>query len=147
MLFNEAHWPESQAVKIVKGNGEGKLAVFMDPMCMYCQKLSRETLSHLINVTIYCYVWPFLSEESEEMAGCILSSPDPAEALVGWMNYQQVPPGMPSGHSERIIRENRELADRLGLQGTPSIFLSDGRGPFGAMSAKALAEKMVSEVG
>mgnify|MGYP000148673319 len=51
---------------------------------------------------------------------------------------------MPNEYSEEMIEQNIALADYLGLQGTPAIFLSDGRGPFGAMSAKALAHKIIS---
>ena len=80
MTFNESRWPKENAIKVVKGNGVSKLAVFMDPMCVYCKRLSRETLANLMNVTIYCYIWPFLSEESKEIAGCIYSSADKADA-------------------------------------------------------------------
>ena len=53
MTFNESRWPKENAIKVVKGNGVSKLAVFMDPMCVYCKRLSRETLANLMNVTIY----------------------------------------------------------------------------------------------
>lgn len=144
ITFNESQWPLQNAIKVVKGDGVSKIAVFMDPMCVYCKKLSRETLANLMNVTIYCFIWPFLSEESTEIAGCIYSSSDQADALVRWMKYDQMPSGMPTEHAEKIIEQNIALADDLGLQGTPAIFLSDGRGPFGAMSAKALAHKIIS---
>ena len=114
MTFNESRWPRENAIKVVKGNGVSKLAVFMDPMCVYCKRLSRETLANLMNVTIY------------------------------WMKYDQMPTGMSNEYSEEMIEQNIALADYLGLQGTPAIFLSDGRGPFGAMSAKALTHKIIS---
>ena len=31
MTFNESRWPRENAIKVVKGNGVSKLAVFMDP--------------------------------------------------------------------------------------------------------------------
>ena len=125
MTFNESRWPRENAIKVVKGNGVSKLAVFMDPMCVYCKRLSRETLANLMNVTIYC-------------------SADKADVLVRWMKYDQMPTGMSNEYSEEMIEQNIALADYLGLQGTPAIFLSDGRGPFGAMSAKALTHKIIS---
>ena len=85
-----------------------------------------------------------LSEESKEIAGCIYSSADKADVLVRWMKYDQMPTGMSNEYSEEMIEQNIALADYLGLQGTPAIFLSDGRGPFGAMSAKALTHKIIS---
>lgn len=63
---------------------------------------------------------------------------------IRWMKYDQMPTGMPTEQAEKIIEQNIALADYLGLQGTPAIYLSDGRGPFGAMSAKTLAHKIIS---
>lgn len=61
------------------------------------------------------------------------------------MKFDQMPNGLSSEASDRILDKNRRLAERLGLHGTPAIFLSDGRGPFAAMSATALAAKLSTE--
>lgn len=143
--FNEMDWPEETAVKVVKGAGDKKLAVFMDPFCVYCKKLSKETLANMNNITIYVYLWPILGEESEEMASAILSSSNRAKALVDWMKFDQMPNGLSSEAFDQILDKNRRLAERLGLHGTPAIFLSDGRGPFTAMSPTALAAKLSTE--
>lgn len=50
---------------------------------------------------------------------------------------------MPNEYSEEMIEQNIALADYLDCRDA-AIFLSDGRGPFGAMSAKALAHKIIS---
>lgn len=143
--FNEVHWPKNSAVTIVKGNGKGKIAVFLDPMCHFCQKLARETLSQMTNITINAYLWPFLGEQSVEYAVSILSSEDPAKALTDWMVKEIAPSAAPKEDAKRLVADNIALADNLGLKGTPAIFLADGRGPFGAIDAHTLTQKLFSE--
>ena len=48
--------PFQNSIKIVKGNGERKLAVFSDVDCPFCKKLEKETFSKLENVTIYTFL-------------------------------------------------------------------------------------------
>ena len=82
MTFNESRWPRENAIKVVKGNGVSSSLFHGIDRVLYCKRLSRETLANLMNVTIYCYIWPFLSEESKEIASCIYSSADKADVLV-----------------------------------------------------------------
>ena len=44
-IFNETQWPLEDAIKIVKGNGSAKIAVFEDPNCRFYQRYDRETRS------------------------------------------------------------------------------------------------------
>ena len=48
--------PFDKAIKVVKGNGERKIAVFSDVDCPFCKKLEKEALSELDNITIYTYL-------------------------------------------------------------------------------------------
>ena len=47
-----ASLPFANAIKVVKGNGARKIAVFSDPNCPYCKKLET-TLQSVDNVTVY----------------------------------------------------------------------------------------------
>jgi thiol:disulfide interchange protein DsbC len=49
--------PLENAVKVVKGDGSRKLAVFTDVDCPYCKKLEQE-LAKVDNVTIYSFLYP-----------------------------------------------------------------------------------------
>ena len=50
--------PLNLAIKIVKGNGKRKLAIFEDPDCPYCKKLEQEALPAIDNVTLYIFLYP-----------------------------------------------------------------------------------------
>ena len=81
-IFNETQWPLEDAIKIVKGNGSAKIAVFEDPNCRFYQRYDRETLSKINNVTIYVFLVPFLSEDSMVKACSIWNSVEIGRAHV-----------------------------------------------------------------
>lgn len=57
--------PLKDAVTIVHGKGERKMAVFEDPNCGYCKRFERD-LQNVDNVTIYLFLYPILSPDSAE---------------------------------------------------------------------------------
>ena len=79
-IFNETQWPLEDAIKIVKGNGSAKIAVFEDPNCRFCQRYDKETLSKINNVTIYVFLLQILSEYSMFKACSIWNIVDRAKA-------------------------------------------------------------------
>ena len=52
--------PMDLAIKIKKGNGQKKVAVFSDIDCPFCRKLEKEVLMKLDNVEIYTFIFPQL---------------------------------------------------------------------------------------
>src|SRR6516164_7643226 len=58
-----ASLPFANAVKVVKGNGSRKIAVFSDPNCPYCKQL-ESTLKSMDNITVYTFLYPVLSPDS-----------------------------------------------------------------------------------
>lgn len=62
--------PLDLAIKQVRGNGMRKLVVFDDPNCTYCKRLAAET-ADITDVTIYTFLYPILSTESEKIAADI----------------------------------------------------------------------------
>ena len=57
--FNDL--PLSDAIKVVKGNGQRKIAIFSDVDCPYCKKLEKKELANVNNITIYTFLYPSLS--------------------------------------------------------------------------------------
>ncbi len=49
--------PLGSAIKIVKGNGSRKLAIFEDPDCPFCRRLEHE-LARVDNLTMYVLLYP-----------------------------------------------------------------------------------------
>lgn len=137
--FNESAWPKDQAIKIVKGSGENALAVFEDPNCGYCQKLDRQTLAHLDNLTVYVFLYPFLGEDSILMSERILASADPGKAFLDWMLRGIEPKEVNVPEDvKQILRQNIGLALSLNIMGTPAIYTEDGAGPLAFVTAKEL---------
>lgn len=143
IIFNESLWPVEDAIKIVKGNGSAKIAVFEDPNCPFCQKYDRETLTQINNVTIYVFMAPFLSEDSMIKACSIWNSVDRSQAFRAWMLDGVEPTAYPTERAEVVMRRNVELMERIGVQSVPATFVADGRGPFGGMHAGSLMHKMI----
>ncbi|CAB3797367.1 DsbC family protein [Pararobbsia alpina] len=134
--------PLQDAVKVVKGNGLRKIAVFSDPNCPYCHKLEDE-LKAVDNVTVYTFLFPILSPDSTSKSKSIWCSADRGKAWTGWMLDKRVP-SAPGTCDTRVLTQNLELGRTLRVTGTPTVFLADGRRLPGAVSAERLEKEMSS---
>jgi thiol:disulfide interchange protein DsbC len=136
-----ADLPLNQAIKVVRGNGQRVLAVFADPNCGYCKKLEK-TLLTLDNVTVYTFLLPILSEDSQAKAQSIWCSMDRAKTWMDWMTKDIAPlAGRSCSHP---LENNQSLAKNFGISGTPAIFFTDGTRIPGAAGAQALERKLAS---
>ncbi len=75
--------PFDQAIKTVRGNGSRTMVTFEDPNCPYCKRL-WQNMQQLNNVTIYSFLYPILSPDSQEKSRAIWCAKDRAAA---WDNY------------------------------------------------------------
>lgn len=130
--------PLARAIRIVNGNGRGRLAVFADPDCPYCQQLERE-LASLQDVTIYTFLYPLpIHPQAPVKARAIWCAKDRAKAWRDWMLSKSDP-----GHNTcegDPIDETLALGKRLAVTGTPTLFFSDGRRLTGGAPAMRLAQ-------
>jgi thiol:disulfide interchange protein DsbC len=131
-----ASLPLANAVKVVKGNGSRKIAVFSDPNCPYCKQLEA-SLKSIDNVTVYTFLYPVLSDDSTAKAKAIWCSADRAKAWEAWMLERRAPSGAGSCDTSAIDK-NLALGRGMNVTGTPTIILADGRRLPGAVSADAL---------
>jgi Protein-disulfide isomerase len=124
--------PLKDAIVNVQGNGSRRLAVFSDPDCPYCKRLSA-TLADLKDVTIYTFLLPLeeLHPEARSKALAVWCASDRSAAWLALMAHRVVP------HSKACaddpLARNAKLAKRLGVNGTPSLFAADGRRQAGAL--------------
>ncbi len=142
MKFEEKNWPVEQAFTTKLGKGEYKIAVFADPNCGWCKRLVEETLSKMSNLTVYWFMYPVLGEDSVVKAATILSSRSPSKAWEDWCMNEKAPTGMLKASDMKIIQDNSTLAENLKIETVPAIYLSDGNGPYGFMTAMELIEKI-----
>lgn len=131
-----ASLPLANAVKVVKGNGSRKIAVFSDPNCPYCKQLET-SLKSVDNITVYTFLYPVLSDDSTVKAKAIWCAADRAKTWEAWMVEHRAPSGAGTCDTSAIDK-NLALGRGMNVTGTPTIFLADGRRLPGAVSAEAL---------
>lgn len=116
--------PLELAIKQVSGNGKRVMAVFEDPNCGYCKRL-RADLVKLDDVTIYTFPMAFLAADSESKARKALCAADRARAWNDLLLNNHVPGN--AGTCDTPLAQVRELAQKLGITGTPVLFFSNGK--------------------
>lgn len=134
--------PLESAIKIVKGNGKRKLAVFSDADCPYCKKLEQE-LAKVSDVTIYVLLYPIdsLHPDAASKSKSIWCAPDRVKAWNDWMMKGTLPKN--KGNCETPIAKLGELGKKLRVFGTPTLIFADGRRVPGAIPA-AQIEKFLN---
>ena len=115
--------PIKDAITLVKGNGERKIAVFEDPNCGYCKRFERE-LAKVDNLTIYLFLYPILGKDSLEKSKAIWCAKDPAKTWQDWMLREQTPSATQCDTS--AIKRNVEWGQKAKITGTPTTLLVDG---------------------
>ncbi|ACR27629.1 DsbC family protein [Burkholderia glumae] len=137
-----ASLPLGNAIKVVKGNGARKIAVFSDPNCPYCKRF-ESTLQSMDNVTVYTFLYPVLTPDSTVKSKAIWCASDRAKSWEGWMINHQPPAG--AGNCDTTaLEKNLALGRSLNVRGTPTIFLADGTRLPGAVSADELNNALAS---
>ncbi len=119
--------PLDKAIVKVKGKGTRKLAVFSDPDCPFCKRLEPE-LEKLDDVTIYTFLYPLAALHPDAMrkATLVWCSTDRQRAWDDLMLRGRSPEGGTLACATPIL-EIIDLAQKLGIEGTPGLVFSDGR--------------------
>jgi thiol:disulfide interchange protein DsbC len=111
--------PLWQAIKQERGGGGLALVTFEDPNCPYCAELD-EKLARLDNATIYTFLLPVLSEDSELKSRQIWCAHDRAAAWNDWMLKHRAPSG--AGDCDTSALDgNLKIARELGIQSVPYL--------------------------
>lgn len=132
--------PLELAVKQVRGDGKRSFATFEDPNCGYCKKLAKD-IAKLDNVTIYTFLYPILSPDSLEKSKQIWCSADKAKAWNDWMVEGKAPAGK-SDCDTTAVQKTVETGRKLAINGTPTIFFSDGERIPGAVPVAKIEAKL-----
>jgi thiol:disulfide interchange protein DsbC len=117
--------------------------VFYDPDCPYCKRLYSE-LRDSKEFTIYYFLYPLreIHPSAYDKSVSIWCSKDRAKALDKVESGKDIPKKECSHPVDEIIA----LGRNLGINGTPTIILEDGRRISGYVSKEELL-KRVREVG
>ncbi len=140
MTIDFSALPLEHAVKIVRGNGKRTLATFEDPNCSYCKRMVKE-MQAMTDVTIYTFLMPILSQDSVDKARNIWCSADRAKAWTDWM-IGNVGPAVAQASCTAPTDKVVALGKKLGIRGTPTLFLSSGERIPGAVPLARLEQAM-----
>lgn len=135
----------NDAIKTVRGRQvPGRVLVtFEDPNCTFCKRLHPE-LEKLQDITVYTFPVAFLGPDSQAKNEAIWCSGDRA------MSWATAMTGQPVKVTEKCdtsaLKRNGELASKLMVRGTPTMFLADGTRVPGFMDAAAIEAKLSTQV-
>lgn len=136
--------PLDQAIKVVKGNGSRKMAVFADADCPYCKHLEQNELSKITDVTVYTFLYPLeqLHPDSVNKSKAVWCAPDKSQAWMNWAMRGQLPT---TGNScETPLDKNAALGRKIGVTSTPTIFFADGKRMLGAYPYAEIEKALVA---
>lgn len=134
--------PLNQAIKVVRGNGSRKLAVFSDPDCPFCKKLEQQELLPLTDVTIYTFLFPLekLHPDAFNKSKAIWCAPDRVKAWHDWILNEQIAKG--DTNCDTPLDKNAALGRKLGITSTPTLIFADGKRMLGAYPSAEIEKAM-----
>jgi thiol:disulfide interchange protein DsbC len=133
--------PFDSAIKIVRGNGSRKIALFEDPNCGYCKRFERD-LQGVSDITVYVFLYPILAADSVEKSKAIWCAPNPGKAWIDTMVHEKLPTN--EGKCATPLDKNLALGHAKRIQGTPTLIFEDGERVPGAITMADLEKKFAS---
>ncbi|MGZ5099884.1 MAG: DsbC family protein [Usitatibacter sp.] len=133
--------PLDSSIKIVRGNGSRKIAIFEDPNCGYCKRFERDLMG-VSDITVHVFLYPILSPDSIEKSKVIWCSADRGKAWLDTMVRETHPQG--EGKCATPIDKNLAFGRERKILGTPTIFFEDGERVPGAMPIADFEKKLAS---
>ncbi len=142
--LNAVKWdtlPLNNAIKLVKGKGERKIVLFSDIDCPYCRKFDAE-LAKVDNITVYTFLYPIegLHPKAVQASRQIWCAPDKNKAWDDYLSGGKIPAN--DGKCANPVDDNIALANKLNVNGTPTIIFQNGQRVPGMIPAAKLEEMM-----
>jgi thiol:disulfide interchange protein DsbC len=122
--------PLHLAIKV--GNGSKVLAIFEDPTCPVCRPLHK-FIAQIPDTTVYHFPYPVVTKEALPIAATAWCSPNRAEVWQRAMQGGQVPPAARPTCDISGLEQIVKAGDALNVQGTPTVFLANGKRLQGAV--------------
>lgn len=133
--------PFEHAIKLVRGNGSRRIAIFEDPNCGYCKKFEQDVNS-IDNLTAYIFAYPILAQDSIDKSKSVWCSTDRLKAWQDLM-LREKPPTAP-GTCDTPIDKVLALGRKMNITGTPTTFFEDGERISGALPKDRIEAKLVA---
>ena len=133
--------PLDLALKIQRGNGRRVLAMFTDPYCPYCRRL-EQALLQVDDITVYVFMYPVIRPDAADHSRSAWCSKDRAKA---WLELAAADkPRIPaaSPNCANPVDKVLALGRSLRINGTPTLFFTDGERAGGGMPIGELRAKL-----
>lgn len=137
--FNDL--PFEHAIKLVRGNGSRRMAIFADPNCGYCKRFEQDVNS-TDNITAYIFAYPILAQDSIDKSKSIWCSTDRLKAWQDQMLREKAPTA--KGTCETPIDKVLALGRKMNITGTPTTFFEDGERISGALPKDRIEAKLAA---
>lgn len=133
--------PLDLAVKVQRGNGKRVLAMFTDPYCPYCRRL-EQTLLQMDDITVYVFMYPVIRPQAADHSRAVWCSKDRAKAWLDLAAGER--PKIPAAKPDcaNPVDKVLELGRSLRINGTPTLFFTDGDRAGGGMEIQQLRAKL-----
>ena len=135
--------PMKDAFVIKQGNGNRKMAVFVDPNCGYCKRFERD-LSTVKDVTVYTFLMPILGPDSTVKSRDIWCSKDAPKTWRAWMIDGVAPAKVTEKCDAAALERNVEFGRKYRINGTPALLFEDGTRKPGALPAKVVEDLLAA---
>jgi len=140
--INAVKWSElplDDAIKITRGNGSRKIAIFEDPNCGYCKRFERDLLG-VTDITVYVFLYPILAADSVEKSKAVWCAVDKGKM---WLDHMTKDAQI-SGDTKCVtpIDKNLALGRAKRVAGTPTIIFENGDRVPGAMTLAEFEKKL-----
>ncbi|WP_198289753.1 MULTISPECIES: DsbC family protein [unclassified Methylophilus] len=134
--------PLDQAIKVVKGNGSRKLVVFSDVDCPFCKRLEQKELSNINDVTIYTFLYPIeqLHPDAANKSRSIWCASNRVKAWQDWIFNNKLPTS--TAKCDVPLEKVGELAHKVGVNSTPTLFFENGKRMLGAQPADEIEKSL-----
>jgi thiol:disulfide interchange protein DsbC len=130
--------PFDSAIKIVRGNGSRKVALFEDPNCGYCKRFERDFVG-VTNVTAYVFLYPILAADSFDKSKAIWCAADPGKAWIEAMTRDKLP--ATAGTCTNPLEKNLAFGQSKHIRGTPTMIFENCERIPGAISIADLEKR------
>jgi thiol:disulfide interchange protein DsbC len=135
--------PLADSMIVGDQGAKNRVIVFSDPDCPYCRKLHtemKEIIKKRKDIAFYIKLFPLvkLHPQAYEKSKAVLCK-NSQKLLDDAFEGKEVPK---ADCGTKVLDENIKLAERLGITGTPSIILPDGRLIPGYVDSEALLKLM-----
>jgi thiol:disulfide interchange protein DsbC len=131
--------PLEHAVKITRGNGSRKIAIFEDPNCGYCKRFERDLLG-VTDITVYVFLYPILAADSVDKSKAVWCAKDQAKMWLDHMTRDAALTGDTSCANpiDKVLALGRDKR----ISGTPTIIFENGVRVPGAMTITDFEKKL-----